>query len=124
MSDTKTRYLIDYGLNTALAALQGVLDHDGLAQGGEQSGNWEHVIVALAALKRSKKLLEDNLAPPNWYVVPPIGEYVTTDHPVTVLNPDKNFTVDEIEIRRTGAYVRGADTMFFNVKMVKPAKDE
>jgi hypothetical protein len=46
------------------------------------------------------------------------------EHPVTVLNPEKVFEVHEVDFRNGRFYVRGENTMWFGVGLVKPVDGE
>jgi hypothetical protein len=52
-----------------------------------------------------------------------IGNLVTADHPITVLNPDRNFKIFQIECDSRHVRVRGENTMWFGESLVTKVKE-
>ena len=49
-----------------------------------------------------------------------VGSRVTVDHPITCINPDKYFTVHELEYDpiHKSTRIRGENTCWFSVNMI------
>ncbi len=62
--------------------------------------------------------------PEDWTIVPNVGAYVEADHPITVLNPTKAFEVKYVRCHNGRWAVRGTNTCWFSVSMVRPATPE
>jgi hypothetical protein len=74
--------------------------------------------AALARAERAEKALEP---PPGWALVPLPGTKVSATHPQTVLNPDKVFEVLEVESIHGHIHVRGEQTCWFGLGLIRPA---
>lgn len=46
-------------------------------------------------------------------------QWVTVNHPITVMNPDGYFSVAEVKIEDGRIYIRGENTMWFSEELVK-----
>lgn len=55
-----------------------------------------------------------------------IGNVVKVSHPVTVLNPDEYFRIEEIrhDIADERTWIRGASTCWFSTKMIVDVKEK
>lgn len=53
---------------------------------------------------------------PNHFLV---GLPAKANHPITVLNPDKVFTIKEVKIENNTIFVRGEKTMWFGESLIK-----
>lgn len=78
---------------------------------------------SINAFNKFKAMRRNSVSDTSWIWVPRIGSEVIADHPVTPLNPSESFIVEEIEFRNDNFYARGENTMWFNVTMLRPAKE-
>lgn len=53
-----------------------------------------------------------------------IGLKVTADHPITVMNPTKDFIIKQVRIENDRISVRGEHTCWFNHSMIKLASTD
>jgi hypothetical protein len=47
------------------------------------------------------------------------GQLASANHPITVLNPDKYFTITDVRVTEGRIYVRGENTMWFSQSLIK-----
>jgi hypothetical protein len=53
------------------------------------------------------------------YRIPEIGDEVMADHPITCLNPSRTFRIAYVEYRDGSMSVRGEETMWFGLSLIK-----
>ena len=58
---------------------------------------------------------------PDWIAIPKIGAKVASSHPITLLNPDPTFFVEDIKYERGSFWIRGEKTCWFHIKMISEA---
>ncbi len=54
-----------------------------------------------------------------WSAFPRVGTRVKADHPITPGNPEETFIVEYVKYDRGSIWIRGENTFWFHVNMIK-----
>jgi hypothetical protein len=109
------------GVRAAVEAVDGLAAQPAPVVPSKISGQTINEALAIGSAEIRRLSAQAPAEAQGWRLVPQIGAWVSSSHPITCLNPDPAFQIAEVEHDIDKIYVRGEQTCWFHIDMISPA---